>query len=659
MKSGLVHGIATAGHSQTSQRSPKQMLAASIWARKHEWLPIAIVLPLLAVGYLATLQTIPNGSSQPFMVDVGETQIVLNEWGSLHATGYPLYVISGNILTTFAAALGIGPFFSAAAVSTLWGLMALALVYRLALRWTGQPWLAAGMVLLLGLTRDYWLHAVIAEIYTFTLWLLLLLFSLAEGQRRGSGRLYGLALLGGFAVFHHRAIAMSIPALLAAALTRDVVLTAGAAFTAAEIAEVRWRAAHGSFRRALRTLGTCLILGALGLSQYLWLWLRARAGADWIYGQPDTLRGLWDEISGAEAANYTGLPESLPALLENFQRVNHALITNLTLPGALLGVLGLVLALRLRRWFALPLALNALGPWLFHVFLYHDLLVALLLPIGLSLAFGWLYLGDALLRAVREHPAAKGALVLIVAVATIYLIRLNFPHIQDLTTDTTGLKTIDTLDAAPPDSTVMLAWGTRYFAAASAQLYLGRLEHITLVDDKGDLAVAFAEAALVTPAYTFFRHPPQWWSDRLGQPVYLSAVAPRLVRISPMPRLSLPAAGTLRAAAAATVCAEGRISLAVTWQAGASIPEEDLSVFVKAYDGAGQLIAQGDQSAPVYGWRPLTSWLAGETIVDFYPLAVAPERVTLIRYGLYRTTAPGEYEDTLSYEIEPNCQQAS
>ena len=205
----------------------------------------------------------------------------------------------------------------------------------------------------------------------------------------------------------------------------------------------------------------------------------------------------------------------------------------------------------------------------------------------------------------------------------------------------------------------MLAWGTRYFAAASAQLYLGRLEQITLADDKGDLAAAFAEDALLTPEYTFFRHPPRWWAERLGQPVHLSAAAPRLVRISPVPRLSLPAAGPLRAAAAETICAEGRLSLRVTWQAGAKIPEEDLSVFVKAYDAAGQLIAQGDQSAPVYGWRPLTSWLAGETIVDFYPLAVAPERVALIRYGLYRTIAPGEYEDTLSYEIEPACPQDS
>ena len=349
----------------------------------------------------------------------------------------------------------------------------------------------------------------------------------------------------------------------------------------------------------------------------------------------------------------------MPALIENFQAVNRALIASLTLPGVLLGILGLALALRLRKRFALPLALNALGPWLFHVFLYHDLLVALLLPIGLSLAFGWLYLGEAVWARGRGALRAKAALVILVAAAALFLMSRHLPHIQELTTDTTGLATIDEIAAAPRGATVMLAWGTRYFAAASAQLHLGRLEHITLANDKSDLAVAFAADALVTPEYTFFQHPPRWWAERLGQPVHLSAAAPRLVRISPAPQLSRPATGALRAAAADTICAGGRLSLTVTWQAGARNPEEDLSVFVKAYDAAGQLIAQGDQSAPVYGWRPLTSWLTGETIVDFYPLAVAPERVAFIRYGLYRTTAAGEFEDTLAYETEAYCRQDS
>ena len=61
-------------------------------------LPFIIVLAVLVPIYLSTLQTIPNGSENYYMIDVGETQNVLNQWGTLHATGYPLYVMVGNAL---------------------------------------------------------------------------------------------------------------------------------------------------------------------------------------------------------------------------------------------------------------------------------------------------------------------------------------------------------------------------------------------------------------------------------------------------------------------------------------------------------------------------------------------------------------------------------
>ena len=100
------------------------------------------------------------------MIDVGETQIVLNEWGSLHPTGYPLYVISGNVLTGMLRALGVGPLVAATLVSLLWGVLALLLAFILATRLGFSPLLAAGAVLLFGLTRTVWIHNVIAEIYS-------------------------------------------------------------------------------------------------------------------------------------------------------------------------------------------------------------------------------------------------------------------------------------------------------------------------------------------------------------------------------------------------------------------------------------------------------------------------------------------------------------
>ena len=62
---------------------------ARISNQKEEWLPAIAALIILFVCYLPTLQTIPNGSSQRFMVDVGEAQIVPERMGQPACDGLP------------------------------------------------------------------------------------------------------------------------------------------------------------------------------------------------------------------------------------------------------------------------------------------------------------------------------------------------------------------------------------------------------------------------------------------------------------------------------------------------------------------------------------------------------------------------------------------
>ena len=82
---------------------------------------------------------IPNGSENYFMIDVGETQIVLNRWGTLHATGYPLYVMIGSTLVALLRAFGIGAATAPAVVSLFWGMLTLTLIYVLALQLHAPP----------------------------------------------------------------------------------------------------------------------------------------------------------------------------------------------------------------------------------------------------------------------------------------------------------------------------------------------------------------------------------------------------------------------------------------------------------------------------------------------------------------------------------------
>lgn len=613
--------------------------------RSPKRLPLLIfagVLLLLLAAYLPTLQTIPNGSEHYYMIDVGETQIVLNVFGTLHATGYPLYVMTGGVGVTILKAFGIHAAAAPAVVSLLWGLGALTLMVILALHCTPtRRWLpAAGVVLLFGLTRTVWIHQVIAEIYSMTLLLLAALLLIALHQPRLPGRLYLLALIGGIGVAHHRALIVAAPALIYAVLP-DLIIVA---------------------RRHPLRLASLPLLGLIGLLPYGYLMLRASVGASWVYGEPGTLGGLWDQFIGREASRFIGMPATLDGLIANIQIVNSTLLTDLSPLGVALGAAGLILgAVRPQtRRAAVTLLLSGGAAYLFHCFFYTDILSALILAVTFSLAFGWLFLVDAFLsqfsgrRLTLAHAAAATAAL----IPAVMLFTFNHPFIAALTGDRTGIETIAMAQHAPPGSTLMLAWGPRYFAVGFARSVLGAIPGVDLVDHKANYRAILAEGALVTPSYTFYRQPLSWWQEQIGGPVYLSAVAPYLVEIATTPARS---DATLPVATAANVsvfshrltCTALDLILEVNWLAHRR-PEQELSVFVHLLDHVGAVRAQDDHAAPVYGLRPLTTWSQGEVVRDYYtlPRLSVGERV---RYGLYTQHADGSFENLLEVEMPVDC----
>jgi hypothetical protein len=125
------------------------------------------------------------------------------------------------------------------------------------------------------------------------------------------------------------------------------------------------------------------------------------------------------------------------------------------------------------------------------------------------------------------------------------------------------------------------------------------------------------------------------------------------VRIQTQPEIAPDAPPELAAEAESVTCAPDQIALHVAWVSG-SAPERDLSVFVHLLDAAGALLAQGDQAAPVYGWRPLTTWQAGEIVRDVYPLARLPG-AAVIRYGLYFQNQNGEFVHVVEQTIPVPC----
>src|SRR5690606_8681480 len=114
-----------------------------------------------------------------------------------------------------------------------------------------------------------------------------------------------------------------------------------------------------------------------------------------------------------------------------------------------------------------------------------------------------------------------------------------------------------------------------------------------------------------------------------------------------------PLSETVAPVEVSLACTLDSINLWVAWGAGER-PEHDLSVLVHLLDSAGNVIAQGDQAAPVYGWRPLATWKAGEIVRDVYPLPRLPDGVN-IRYGLYRQAASGEFINEVVDETRVEC----
>ena len=295
--------------------------------------PFLVVLALLLPLYLATLQTIPNGSEHYYMIDVGETQNVLNLWGTLHPTGYPLYVMIGNVLVALLKIVGVSAAAAPGITSLLYGVIALALIYALGVIITSQtrPWLPALMTLLFGLTRTVWVHHVIAEVYTFGLLFLALLLVIALWSGLIRGRVYWLALIGGMGVAHHRALVMAAPALIYAVWPEIKAALVGAK-----------RRLAPTMLRSLVFLAALLLIGLIGFLPYAYLPARADAGAKWVYGEPGSWSGFLDQFWGREAARFIGAPASWDGLLTNVHTINSVLATDLTLPGIATGLLGLL-----------------------------------------------------------------------------------------------------------------------------------------------------------------------------------------------------------------------------------------------------------------------------------------------------------------------------
>ncbi len=598
---------------------------------------------MISLIYLSTFQVIVNGSPDPYATDVGEIQNALPRWGTIHFNGYPLYTFLGSAFVTLLRALGIQPAAGSSLFSALWGAVSVGLVAALAVA-LDVPVIAAGIsAVIFGLSTSMWMDASLAEVHTLTMALTLatLLVAVRFGRAGGRRDALWLAFLTGQMVAHQPATALMLPAL--------IVLTLP------------------SWRTVLRELAPGSLLALLGPLTYLYLPLRVRQGADWVFGTPNT----WDGFRALvlDSKSYiTVVPTTISDLLVQVGRVLSLLDRDLPLVLLAIGLLGLLCAGKsgsrreaLGLWLVwIPYAAVCLIIWEDRV---SDALLAAKLPILAVSVVGLAILAGKLGRRV---PLLGPVMVVFGLAAALALYVDHRPAVLAITRDDSAETTISLVEQITPPAgrggvTMLALWGVDNWALAYAQTFQNRLPGLNIVSDNVDLkAIVDSGRPLLTFSRTFYMRPLDWWDEEVG-PVSLQSYVPGIVSIG-RPSSSPPASprdaapfslgnGVLVREAQLSWLGPDTLLLDVLWQAKIGhLRNYSVAVYLVANDppsGPGDVLAQEDRSNPVDGWYPVSRWLAGEVVRDQYVLKVPAGSTPLaVRLGMYSVSGNGEFQNS-------------
>jgi hypothetical protein len=145
--------------------------------------------------------------------DSAELQTLAYTLGMTHPTGYPIYLLVGKLFTL----LPVGSIaYRVNLASAFFGALTLALLYLAGRLLGGWRMASFAGVVMLGVFRPFWFHAVIAELYTAaaalvaSILLLVLLWRKTDDWRC----LAAAGLIGGLSLGVHNTVALSAPAVL-------------------------------------------------------------------------------------------------------------------------------------------------------------------------------------------------------------------------------------------------------------------------------------------------------------------------------------------------------------------------------------------------------------------------------------------------------------
>jgi len=584
--------------------------------------------------YASTLMMTINGCGHEYCIDVGEFQIALALWGTVHYTGYPLYMLLGSPFVALLRIASIPPAMGASLYSLVWETAAVAGLVILLRRWSQNVLLVGGVSLLFAVIEPVWVHGVLAEVYSLsmalTIAILYLTFELHE--RWSDQRGWVLALLGGLGVAHHRLLALLL-------IPVGLFLLPKA-----------WRAK--SFPRWLLLAGLCFGAGFL---PYLDIPLRIALGSTWNYDQANLWQGFWRIFRGTEVAGLQQPQVTLSALLVAAQDIKQTLSTLLTWPGFILmgGAAAYGIWHTSTRWVT-GLMVGVAASFILFALVFHDAVLIQASLMGVCLAGCVLLVVGA--SSLQRAWQTIGGLVCLGWAA--WLLTNNWSFVTALTHNPGGIAytaTVEKLEA-PSGSVIMAPWGSSYFALAYAQRVEGRMTDWQIVDHRANFKTLTAPTAhrVYTHADTLYVFGVPWWAEALGSPLRVVSAGPQLVMLT-SEALAPPTQTGIRLGDHIVLdhweikpLGSESLNVVLYWSA-TDQPTANYSTFAHVSDQEviskpEDLLAQSDYTAPVYGWYPTSQWIPHEVIREDHLLQGPFERPPkTIVIGMYQQDVNGAF----------------
>jgi len=627
------------------------------------WVLVALALAL----YLRT------GARDLLPGDPGEFQVAAWKFGLAHATGYPLYLLTGGIWQRLLGLGGISPAYALNVLSAFTAAAAVGVLYMGALRampgtvgvrrWAailGGAWLVT--------MPTFWSQALIAEVYALHgLFIALLIWFVAgwDAQQDDAGEripLVPLALVTGLSLTHHAITLLLLPG-LAVAL---------------------WRV-----RRTLPTDARIWLMAAVAMAAplllYLYIPLRATPQASpWYFPLLGTERlalygggigGFFDFVSGRSiSVGFHGIGEAIAQLGTAWQLWR----IHLGWPGLVLAAIGLyAMAGAGQRPLLVFTGLSAILIQIFNLFYAIGDILVYYIPLyifaAIWIGFGAAQLARGIAAMIDGNANAPGTIGMradggaaarqgIEALALLLVIALLFFPLRQWTTYQSALDQTNAngarrlwesvLAANPAPDTVLVSNDRNEIVPL---YYLQAVE-----GRRPDLAGIFP---LLTPESRF--------AD-IGATVE-TALAARpsggVLLIKPMPGLEVkfalePAGEPLMrvqglAAQRAPTIALGQpygpllltgidweevpaadnqqptaITLRLYWLVQSAVPG-DFTTTTQLFDASGSRVAQHD-AMPGGVYYPTSLWKPGETLVEEHPLSLpADATATSLLVGMY------------------------